>query len=125
MKILIVDDDPLSQITLKATLAPFGECVCAGNGREGVDLFTLALDDIVANATQPVLREAAVSALLEQQKAFAKLPAGVAFVASDEKVSGTLQTQHICKLLNGKGTVLVLISRRGAEQYVAVKLADA
>ncbi|MFM2055053.1 MAG: hypothetical protein RL456_3090, partial [Pseudomonadota bacterium] len=30
---------------------------------------------------------------------FDKLPAGVAFVASDEKVSGTLQTQHVCKLL--------------------------
>lgn len=40
---------------------------------------------------------------------FAKLPAGVAFVASDEKVSGTLQTQHVCKLLKGKGDVLVLM----------------
>ncbi|EKO40200.1 MAG: response regulator (CheY-like receiver, AAA-type ATPase and DNA-binding domain containing protein) [Solidesulfovibrio magneticus str. Maddingley MBC34] len=45
MKILIVDDDQLSQITLRATLAPYGQCVCAGNGREGVDLFTLALDE--------------------------------------------------------------------------------
>ena len=40
---------------------------------------------------------------------FEKLPAGVAFVASDEKVSGTLQTQHVCKLLGGKGQVLVLM----------------
>lgn len=40
---------------------------------------------------------------------FAKLPAGVAFVASDEKVSGTLQTQQVCKLLKGKGDVLVLM----------------
>ncbi|UUZ69929.1 sugar ABC transporter substrate-binding protein [Polaromonas sp. P2-4] len=39
----------------------------------------------------------------------AKLPAGVAFVASDEKVSGTLQTQQVCKLLKGKGDVLVLM----------------
>ena len=36
MKILIVDDDPLSQLTLRATLAPFGECVCAGNGEVGI-----------------------------------------------------------------------------------------
>lgn len=40
---------------------------------------------------------------------FDKLPAGVAFVASDEKVSGTIQTQHVCKLLGGKGQVLVLM----------------
>jgi ABC-type sugar transport system substrate-binding protein len=40
---------------------------------------------------------------------FDKLPAGVAFVASDEKVSGTLQTQHVCKLLKGKGDILVLM----------------
>ena len=40
---------------------------------------------------------------------FAKLPAGVAFVASDEKVSGTLQTQQVCKLLKGKGDILVLM----------------
>lgn len=38
-----------------------------------------------------------------------KLPKGVAFVASDEKVSGTLQTQEVCRLLNGKGNLLVLI----------------
>lgn len=40
---------------------------------------------------------------------FEKLPAGVAFVASDEKISGTLQTQQVCKLLKGKGDVLVLM----------------
>ena len=44
MKILIADDDQLSQIALKATLGPYGECVCAANGREAVDLFTLAMD---------------------------------------------------------------------------------
>jgi len=40
---------------------------------------------------------------------FAKLPAGVAFVASDEKVSGTLETQEVCRLLKGKGDILVLM----------------
>ena len=31
-----------------------------------------------------------------------------AFVASDEKQSGTLETQQICKLLGGKGDILVI-----------------
>ncbi|MEY5098481.1 MAG: hypothetical protein RJA36_1200 [Pseudomonadota bacterium] len=46
---------------------------------------------------------------------FEKLPAGVAFVASDEKVSGTLQTQHVCKLLKGRGEVLVLMGELSNE----------
>ncbi|PRD65747.1 sugar ABC transporter substrate-binding protein [Malikia granosa] len=46
---------------------------------------------------------------------FAKLPAGVAFVASDEKVSGTLQTQQVCKLLKGKGNLLVLMGELSNE----------
>lgn len=46
---------------------------------------------------------------------FDKLPAGVAFVASDEKVSGTVQTQHVCKLLKGKGNILVLTGELNTE----------
>ncbi|BDX04179.1 MAG: sugar ABC transporter substrate-binding protein [Marinomonas sp.] len=37
------------------------------------------------------------------------LPDDQAFVASDEKVSGTLQTQEVCRLLNGKGSVVVMM----------------
>ncbi|KHK03772.1 response regulator [Desulfovibrio sp. TomC] len=44
MKILIVDDDPLSRLTLEATLSRFGPCLCAENGSEGLDLYTRALD---------------------------------------------------------------------------------
>ncbi len=40
---------------------------------------------------------------------FDRLPAGVAVVASDEHVGGTIQTQQVCKLLKGKGNVLVLM----------------
>ncbi|WP_175720072.1 sugar ABC transporter substrate-binding protein [Burkholderia anthina] len=40
---------------------------------------------------------------------FDKLPAGVAVVASDEKQSGTLQARQVCKLLGGKGDILVLM----------------
>ena len=46
---------------------------------------------------------------------FAKLPAGVAFVASDEVVSGTLQTQEVCRLLKGKGEVVVLMGELSNE----------
>ncbi len=47
------------------------------------------------------------------------LPAKVAFVGSDEKVSGTLQTQEVCKLMGGKGDVVVLmgeLSNQAARQ---------
>jgi inositol transport system substrate-binding protein len=40
---------------------------------------------------------------------FDRLPAGVAVVASDEKLSGTLQTRQVCKLLGGRGDILVLM----------------
>jgi inositol transport system substrate-binding protein len=46
---------------------------------------------------------------------FDKLPAGVAFVASDEKVSGTLETQEVCRLLKGKGDILVLMGELSNE----------
>lgn len=46
---------------------------------------------------------------------FDKLPAGVAVVASDEKVSGTVQTQEICRILKGKGNVVVLMGELSNE----------
>ncbi len=46
---------------------------------------------------------------------FAKLPAGVAFVASDEVVSGTVQTQEVCRLLKGKGSIVVLMGELSNE----------
>lgn len=46
---------------------------------------------------------------------FAKLPAGVAFVASDEQVSGTVQTQEVCRLLKGKGDIVVLMGELSNE----------
>ena len=46
---------------------------------------------------------------------FDKLPAGVAYVASDERVSGTLETQQVCKLLKGKGDILVLMGELSNE----------
>ncbi|RQZ09623.1 sugar ABC transporter substrate-binding protein [Burkholderia sp. Bp9031] len=46
---------------------------------------------------------------------FDKLPAGVAVVASDEKQSGTLQARQVCKLLDGKGDILVLMGELSNE----------
>jgi len=46
---------------------------------------------------------------------FDKLPAGVAFVASDERVSGTLETKEVCRLLKGKGDLLVLMGELSNE----------
>ncbi|MDP3652668.1 MAG: substrate-binding domain-containing protein [Rhodoferax sp.] len=40
---------------------------------------------------------------------FARLPSSVVLVASDEKVSGTLEAQEVCRLMNGKGNLLVLM----------------
>jgi inositol transport system substrate-binding protein len=38
-----------------------------------------------------------------------QLPAGVAFVGSDETQSGTLQMTEVCRLLNGKGDIVILM----------------
>ncbi|MGS0893133.1 sugar ABC transporter substrate-binding protein [Burkholderia stagnalis] len=46
---------------------------------------------------------------------FDKLPAGVAVVASDEKQSGTLQMRDVCRLLGGKGDILVLMGELSNE----------
>lgn len=49
---------------------------------------------------------------------FEKLSAGVAFVAfvaSDEKISGTAQTQEVCRLLKGKDNILVLMGELSKE----------
>ncbi|WP_417439368.1 sugar ABC transporter substrate-binding protein [Idiomarina sp.] len=37
------------------------------------------------------------------------LPDNQAFVASDEQVSGTLQTQEVCRLMGGKGNIVVMM----------------
>jgi len=38
-----------------------------------------------------------------------KLPDNQAFVASDEAVSGTLEMQQVCKLMGGKGKIVVMM----------------
>jgi inositol transport system substrate-binding protein len=41
------------------------------------------------------------------------LPDNQAFVGSDEKQSGTLQAKEVCRLLNGKGKVLIMMGTIG------------
>jgi len=45
MHILIVDDDPLSQLFLKTVLEPFGTCTIAGDGLTAVRLYSQAALD--------------------------------------------------------------------------------
>jgi inositol transport system substrate-binding protein len=50
------------------------------------------------------------------------LPAKVSFVGSDEKDSGTLEMKEVCKLLGGKGKILVImgeLSNQAARQRTA------
>lgn len=46
---------------------------------------------------------------------FEQLPADVAVVASDEKVSGTLQAEEVCRLLKGRGQIVVLMGNLSNE----------
>jgi inositol transport system substrate-binding protein len=46
---------------------------------------------------------------------FDKLPAGVAVVASDERVSGTLEAKEVCRVLKGKGNIVVLMGELSNE----------
>jgi len=48
-----------------------------------------------------------------------QLPAKVSFVGSDEKQSGTLEMQEVCKLMGGKGKIVVMmgeLSNQAARQ---------
>jgi inositol transport system substrate-binding protein len=51
-----------------------------------------------------------------------QLPPKISFVGSDERDSGTLETKQVCKLLGGKGQILVLmgeLSNQAARQRTA------
>jgi len=51
-----------------------------------------------------------------------QLPAGVAFVGSDERQSGTLQMLEVCRLLEGKGDIVIMmgeLTNQSARQRTA------
>ncbi|KQT84198.1 sugar ABC transporter substrate-binding protein [Aurantimonas sp. Leaf443] len=64
---------------------------------------TAAMSKIAADAGIPLVYVNRQPANLDQ------LPEKQAFVASDEKESGTLQTQEVCKMLGGKGKAVVMM----------------
>lgn len=47
------------------------------------------------------------------------LPTNQAFVASDETVSGTIQTQEVCRLLGGKGNVVIMMGELSNQAAIA------
>ncbi len=64
---------------------------------------TAAISKLAADANIPLVYVNRQPANVDE------LPDRQAFVASDEKESGTLQTQEVCKLLNGKGKAVVMM----------------
>ena len=75
MNILIVDDDPISRVAMSATLARFGRCDCAENGRDGLDRFTQALDTsnpynlVFMDIQMPIMDgQTALAAMREQER---------------------------------------------------------
>lgn len=75
------------------------------------------VDAIIVNAVDtsatPKMTALAVAAhiplvYVNRKPADKVLPAGVAYVGSDEKQSGTMETQAMCKLMGGKGNIVVM-----------------
>lgn len=46
------------------------------------------------------------------------LPKNIVYVGSDERVSGTVQTKEVCKLLGGKGNIVVMMGELSNEAAV-------
>lgn len=64
---------------------------------------TAAMSELAANAGIPLVFVNRMPVNVDS------LPPKQAFVASDERESGTLEAQEVCRLLNGKGKALVMM----------------
>ncbi|PIO97907.1 sugar ABC transporter substrate-binding protein [Pleomorphomonas carboxyditropha] len=64
---------------------------------------TVAMSELAANAGIPLVFVNRMPVNVDS------LPPKQAFVASDERESGTLEAQEVCRLLNGKGKALVMM----------------
>ena len=78
---------------------------------QGVD--AIIVDPVVTDAT-PAMTKLAVEAgvplvYLNRMPSDDPLPAKVSFVGADEIESGTLQMQQVCKLMGGKGNIVLLM----------------
>ncbi|MFO1073213.1 MAG: sugar ABC transporter substrate-binding protein [Geminicoccaceae bacterium] len=88
---------------------------------QGVDAIIVNPVDTDATPAMTQLATAANIPLVyvNRMPADKKLPDKVAFVGSDEKQSGTLEMTEVCKVLGGKGKILVLmgeLSNQAARQ---------
>ena len=82
MKILIVEDDFGSRISIQKMLSPFSECEIAVNGKEAVDAFTQSLESgapydlICMDIMMPEMNgKEALKIIREKEKLFNVAPA--------------------------------------------------
>jgi inositol transport system substrate-binding protein len=88
---------------------------------QGVDAIIVNPVDTDATPAMTSLATAAGIPLVyvNRMPADSKLPEKVAFVGSDERESGTLQMKEVCKLMGGKGSILLMmgeLSNQAARQ---------
>lgn len=88
---------------------------------QGVDAIIVnPVDTDATSAMTKIAVDAGIPLVyVNRMPAQAELPAKVAFVGSDERQSGTLQMQEVCKLMGGKGQILVMmgeLSNQAARQ---------
>jgi inositol transport system substrate-binding protein len=65
--------------------------------------------DATPRLTRLVVRAGIPLVYVNRLPADKQLPAGVAFVGSDETQSGTLQMLEVCRLLQGKGDIVIMM----------------
>jgi inositol transport system substrate-binding protein len=73
----------------------------------------IIINPVDTDATPRVTRLVAAAGIplvyVNRMPADRQLPPGVAFVGSDESKSGTLQMNEVCRLLKGKGDIVILM----------------
>jgi len=78
--------------------------------------------DATPRMTRLILRAGIALVYVNRLPADKQLPAGVAFVGSDERQSGTLQMLEVCRLLGGKGDIVIMmgeLTNQSARQRTA------
>ena len=78
--------------------------------------------DATPRMTRLILRAGIPLVYVNRLPADKQLPAGVAFVGSDERQSGTLQMLEVCRLLEGKGDIVIMmgeLTNQSARQRTA------
>ena len=88
---------------------------------QGVDAIIVnPVDTDATSAMTKIAVDAGIPLVyVNRMPAQAELPEKVAFVGSDERQSGTLQMQEVCKLMGGKGQILLMmgeLSNQAARQ---------